>query len=226
MSPDPTRRGTTWFRRPGEGQPGTLNAAYQLLDLPVVVGRAEQEALLGVSHATLLERVGAVAGAFRGFALLPGDRVLLDLPDGEDLALALLAAVRLGVVAVLVPPGVSVETLTRVIDATEPGVVLTEDDVTVGLALVDAEHEPEAVVVRGQSAGAAVPWELMVKAGRTDPAGAADLSPDAPAVLRWPGGDSDDGDATLRLTGDLADRLAALEAPYALGALLDAFRDA
>ncbi|GGF38659.1 hypothetical protein GCM10011519_10310 [Marmoricola endophyticus] len=212
----------TWFKRPGDDQPGTLNASYQLLDRAILDGRAEEEALPGTRAATLLERVGAFAGVLRGFALVPGDRVLLDLPDGEELAVALLAAVRLGVVAVLLPPGSP--DLAAAVDSTEPGVVVTADDVAVGLALADAEHEPGAVVVLGQSAGVAVPWDVVMRAGRTDPAGCADLSPDAPALILWPGGG--DERATVRLTGDLAARLAALGPAYDLGALLGAFRSA
>lgn len=214
----------TWFKKPGPDKPGTLNAAYQLLDRAVVAGRSETEALPGLSTVTLLERVGAFAGVLRGFALVPGDRVLLDLPDDEELAVALLAAVRLGVVAVVLPPGSGDPgDVAAALDSTEPGVVVTADDVAVGLALADAEHEPGAVVVLGESAGEAVPWDVVMRAGRSDPAGCADLPPDAPAVVVWPGGGEER--ATVRLTGDLAERLAALEAPYDLGALLGAFRE-
>lgn len=209
--------GPSWFRRPGDEQPGTLNAAYQLLDRAVVAGRAEDEALPGTSVARLLERVGSFAGALRGFALTPGDRVLLHLPDGEELAVALLGAARLGVVAVVVTPGTSAAGLAGALDATEPGVVVSDDDATVALALADAEHVPADVVVLGESTGASVSWDLVMKAGRTDPAGVTDLGPDDPAVIVWP-------NATIRTTGELATRLAALEAPYPLGVLLDAFR--
>lgn len=211
-----------WFRKPDETQAGTLNASYQLLDRAVVAGRAEEPALPGLDHANLLERVGAFAGVLRGFGQAPGDTVVLDLPDGEDLVVALLAAVRLGVVPVLVPSGR--RDLVDVLDSAAPGVVVTDDGLAVSEVVAGAEHRPGAVIVRGESLGEAVSWDVVMRAGRTDPAGAADLAPGAPGVLVWP--TERGGRALVRSTGDLAERLAGLGAPYDVGVLLEAFRGA
>ena len=55
-----------WFRTPADGDPGTLNACYVALDLPVIRGRADDVALVidGTDHtfARLLTEVAACAG--------------------------------------------------------------------------------------------------------------------------------------------------------------------
>lgn len=180
-----------WFRKPTPTADdpyagGTLNLTYQLLDRPVVTGAADDLVLVDVrgewSHARLLELVAAFGGVLRGFGVTPGDRVLVDLPDGVDAVVALLASARVGAVSVKAPAGLSDDELGMVVASSTPGVVVTDRPglPVAASAVVTTHREP---------AGGAVPWETVMKAGRTDPAGAADVTSDAASALVWPLGD-------------------------------------
>lgn len=146
----------TWFRAPSDGDPGTLNACYNALDIHVVRGRADDVALaLGdVRHsfARLLTEAAACAGVLRAFGVGAGDEVALGALPGEVGVLAALAVARVGAVASYdVPAGAAA---TVWLGTAEDGVVFAVD-------------------------GEQVPWDVAMRAGRTDPAGCADVRGDA-----------------------------------------------
>ena len=148
--------GVTWFRAPTGDQPGTLNACYNALDIHVVRGHADDVAAhLDGSERTfawLLTEVAACAGVLRAFGVDVGDQVALgSVPQGT------------GVIAVLA--------------AARVGAVVQYDD-SAGAA--------GKVVIRGGPGGVAfavdgedVPWDVAMRAGRTDPAGCADVPGEA-----------------------------------------------
>ena len=157
--------GLTWFRPPTDDHPGILNACYNALDIHVVRGRADHVAAdLDGSERTfawLLTEVAACAGVLRAFGVDVGDQVVLgSVPQGAGVV-AVLAAARVG-------------------------------------ALVQYDDTPGAagkVAVRGGSDGIAfavdgddLPWDVAMRAGRTDPAGCADVPGDA--VLSRHGADT------------------------------------
>ena len=145
-----------WFRAPTAGDPGTLNACYNALDIHVIRGRAEDVALTDPggdwTFARLLTEVGACAGVLRAFGVGVGDRVAIGrVPRATGVVVAL-ATARVGAVSVYDdPPPADVA---MVVSDTAHGVVLT----------ADAE---------------ALPWDIARRAGRTDPAGCADVAGDA-----------------------------------------------
>ena len=157
--------GVTWFRAPSDGHPGILNACYNALDIHVVRGRADDAAvhLDGTEHtfAWLLTEVAACAGVLRAFGVDVGDQVALGgVPQGTTVV-TVLAAARVGaVVQYDDSPGATGKVVVR--SATD-GVVLSAD-------------------------GQDVPWDVAMRAGRTDPAGCADVPGDA--VLARHGADS------------------------------------
>ncbi len=148
-------REVAWFRPPA-GDPGTLNACYNALDIHVIRGRAEDVALDEPSgawtFAHLLTEVAACAGVLRAFGIGPGDEVALGpVPRVSGIVVAL-AAARVGAVSVYDdPPAADVP---MIVTATAEGVVLAAD-------------------------GEELPWEVAQRAGRTDPAGCADVPGDA-----------------------------------------------
>lgn len=155
----------SWFRAPSGDDPGTLNACYHALDLPVIRGQADEVALdLGDeprTYAWLLTEVAACAGVLRAFGVAVGDRVVLGaLPPEVGVVVALAVARVGGEVAYDDTAG-----------AEGPVVVRTHDDGVV--FRVDGED---------------LPWDVALRAGRTDPAGCADVPGDA--VLARHGADS------------------------------------
>jgi propionyl-CoA synthetase len=198
-----------WFRRPtptprDANAGGTLNVTFQLLDRAVVAGASDATVLKDdsgeVSHATLLERVAAFGGVLRGFGVVPGDRVLVELAAGRHAVVALLATARIGAAGVTVPAGLPEPEMVRVVGATRPRMVVTADDEVMARVLAQCAHRPGAVVTTGEPASGSdsLPWETVQRAGRTDPAPAAELFAGSPSVLLWP---ADPGcDVRLRTT--------------------------
>lgn len=150
-----------WFRAPTDGDPGTLNACYVALDLPVIRGRADEVALVldGTDHtfARLLTEVAACAGVLRAFGVEVGDEVALGRLPAETAVVAALAVARVGGVASYdesASPSAKVR-----LTATDAGVVLV-------------------------AGGDEVAWDVAMRAGRTDPAGCADVPGDAVLARR------------------------------------------
>ncbi|NPD03081.1 hypothetical protein HN031_00055 [Nocardioides sp. zg-1308] len=146
----------TWFRAPADGDPGTLNACYNALDIHVIRGRADDVALTLAgkerTFAWLLTEVAACAGVLRAFGVGIGDRVVLGSLPPEEGVLVALAVARVGAEAAYDDsPGA--EGRVR-LGSTDAGVVLTVD-------------------------GEDVPWDVAMRAGRTDPAPCADVPGDA-----------------------------------------------
>jgi hypothetical protein len=150
-----------WFRPPA-GDAGTLNACYNAVDIHVIRGRAEQVALLDgerpVTFARLLTEVGAFAGVLQAFGVRMGDEVVvLDVPPFEDTVLQL-ACARVG------------------------AVVFRELSPTPGLAVVGSagSHDVGAVPLITVDDSGELDWPTAMRAGRTDPAGCAEVPGDAP----------------------------------------------
>jgi acyl-coenzyme A synthetase/AMP-(fatty) acid ligase len=146
----------TWFRSPTDDDPGTLNACYDALDLHVIRGRADEVALtLGENEHTfawLLTEVAACAGVLRAFGIGVGDRVVLGSVPAETAAIVVLAVARVGAVTAYDDSaGAAGPVVVREVDG---GVVFS----------IDVED---------------VPWDVAMRAGRTDPAGTADVPGDA-----------------------------------------------
>lgn len=171
----------TWFRKPVDGRPGSLNLCFNAVDRHVIHGGAEAPALLltrgQVDFANLLERVGALAGAFRALGVGPGDRVVLALADPEDLVVAELACARLGAVyAATETPGAA--DLAATVDQHRPVLAVTAYPPAFGT------HTPAACLVRGVEPADPqrdLDWDVAIAAGRTDSAPCAEIAPDATA---------------------------------------------
>ncbi|MET0997167.1 MAG: AMP-binding protein [Marmoricola sp.] len=148
-----------WFRPPA-GDTGTLNACYNAVDIHVIRGRAEQVALLDgerpVTFARLLTEVGAFAGVLQAFGVGLGDEVVvLDLPPLED-TLAQLACARVG------------------------AVLFREPSAAPALAVVGTAggHVFGAVPLITVDDTGELDWATAMRAGRTDPAGCAEVPGD------------------------------------------------
>ena len=150
-----------WIHRPTapDGTDGTLNLCFNALDRHVVHGRADEPAIANdrqTSYARLLEDVAAFGGVLRAFGVGPGDTVVARLPQGRDALVALLASTRLGAIHVIEEP--------------------EGDEATLTVA--------GAVIRRsGESAPDDLDWDVLLRAGRTDPAPCAEVLATAPALV-------------------------------------------
>lgn len=161
------RTDLTWFRAPGADRPGTTNLCYHALDRRVINGDATASALTSAGRtydvASLLEEVGALAGAMRGFDLRPGQVVAIGLADPLVRSLATLAAFRLG--------GVVADS------AEEAAMVLTDGSIAPVDGVPALLHGLESRDPVWQ-----LEWEFALAAGRTDPAPVVDVAGDAPSL--------------------------------------------
>src|ERR1035437_1644172 len=85
-----------------------FNASEWLVDRHVEAGAGARVALLSgdatISYEELLDSIRAAAGGLRRLGVRPEERVMMILRDGPDLAIAILAAMRIGAVALPVNP--------------------------------------------------------------------------------------------------------------------------
>ena len=145
-----------WFRPPADGDPGTLNACYEALDIHVIRGRADDVAATvdgrELSFARLLTEVAACAGVLRAFGTGLGDRVVVGELPPEPRVVVALAVARVGALAAYdnTPGAEGRVRIGAVGDGT-------------GFAVDDDELD----------------WDVAMRAGRTDPAGCADVPGDA-----------------------------------------------
>jgi acyl-CoA synthetase (AMP-forming)/AMP-acid ligase II len=169
-----------WIHRPGGGaaDEGTLNLCFNALDRHVVRGLADEVAVrvdrltagrVERTFAQLLEDVAAFGGVLRAFGVAPGERVLSRLPMGFQGLVAALAATRVGAVHVLVE---EYDDPVAPLAAHRPVVVLAEGrDAALVTALAASAERPRATVWRGDVPdGHDLEWDVLMRAGRTDPA--------------------------------------------------------
>jgi len=199
----------SWF--PG----GRTNTCYNALDRHVERGRAGQAALVydspvtGTkivwSYAELRDRVAQFAGALSGLGVLPGDRVLIYMPNIPEAVIGMLACARLGAVHSVVFGGFAPNELaTRIRDA-RPRVILAAScgieagrtipykpllDLAIELA---AEARPEHCVIlqREQAEATLVPgrdleWDAL--ASQAKPADCVSVASTDPLYILYTSG--------------------------------------
>jgi acyl-CoA synthetase (AMP-forming)/AMP-acid ligase II len=182
-----------WIRRPSspDAGDGTLNLCFNALDRQVVRGLADEVALrvdrytagrTELSFARLLEEVGAFGGVLRAFGVGPGERVLSRLPMGAEGLVAALATTRLGGVHVISDPYADP---VAALATHRPAVALAEgSDSRLVDALAAATEHPRATIWRGDPPdGQDLEWDVLMRAGRTDPAPTAEVPASAEAFV-------------------------------------------
>jgi propionyl-CoA synthetase len=194
----------------------TLNTCYNALDRHVVAGHADRLALVYDSpvtetkqrftYAELLEKVAAFAGALRGFGVDKGDRVVIYMPMIPEAVIAMLACARLGAVHSVVFGGFAPHELAVRIDDAEPKVIVSascgieptrvvEYKPMLDRALELATHKPGACVIKQRpqvtadlSGARDVDWDVVMKAGATEPAGCVEVAATDPLYVLYTSG--------------------------------------
>ena len=114
---------------------GLVNTCYNLLDVHVENGRAEQVALIYDSPVTgivksytyreLLNEVALFAGALRQQGVEKGDRVIIYMPMVPEAVIAMLACARIGAVHSIVFGGFAADELATRINDARPKVIVS-----------------------------------------------------------------------------------------------------
>src|SRR6185295_11062400 len=114
---------------------GLLNTCYNLLDVHVENGRADQSALIYDSPVTgivksytyrnLLNEVATFAGALRQQGVEKGDRVIIYMPMVPEAVIAMLACARIGAVHSVVFGGFAADELATRINDARPKVIVS-----------------------------------------------------------------------------------------------------
>ena len=155
--------------------PGQLApTCFDALDAHVVGGAADRVALTGAgqswTYARLLEEVAAFGGVLRHCGVVPGDRVLVALPAVPEAVVAVLAGSRIGATHDLVDraPGLGEPAKVLVTASTETYVVdsLDRDGGVADVVLVKQRDGGEWPLLDGRD----YDWDVVMRAGRTDPA--------------------------------------------------------
>jgi mycobactin salicyl-AMP ligase len=146
----------------------------------------------GLSYAELDERADRAAAGLRGLGVAPGDRVLLQLPNGREFAAALFGLLRAGAIPVMCLPGHRAAELghfAAVSGATAlviPTAANGFDYPAMAGELVDDHPSLKHVIVDGDP-GKFTAWTQLCEQGTAEsPAPAAD--PEMPALLLVSGG--------------------------------------
>ena len=114
---------------------GLVNTCYNLLDVHVENGRAEQVALIYDSPVTgvvkwytyreLLNEVALFAGALRNHGVEKGDRVIIYMPMVPETVIAMLACARIGAIHSVVFGGFAADELATRINDARPKVIVS-----------------------------------------------------------------------------------------------------
>ena len=199
-------------------------------------GHAERTALIYDSaysgerrhftYAELLEHVAAFAGALQQLGVGKGDRVVVYLPMIPEAAIAMLACARIGAVHSVVFGGFAPAELAVRIDDAQPKVVVSascgvepsrvlEYKPILDNALERANHTPDAVIVKQRPQveaalveGRDLDWDLVMKAGRADPAGCVEVAATDPLYILYTSGTTGKPKGVVRDNGGHAVALA------------------
>ncbi|OPY11945.1 MAG: Acetyl-coenzyme A synthetase [Syntrophus sp. PtaB.Bin001] len=205
---------------------GKLNVSHNCLDRHLA-GRADQIAIVWegddptvsrfFTYRRLHEEVCKFADALKSLGLRRGDRVTLYLPMIPELAVAMLACTRIGVVHSIVFGGFSPESLADRIRDCQSRVVITADEgLRGGKTLPSKENTDKAVekcpvvekVIVVRHTGGKVPWtpgrdlewdELMDKATADCPA--EEMDAEDPLFILYTSGSTGKPKGVLHTTG-------------------------
>ena len=150
--PLPAQMPKLLFDAPELQFPRQLNAVEELLDKAAHKGFAQRPMLrsdsLTLSYAQALDRVNRIAQVLvQDFGLLPGNRVLLRGGNSIGLALAWLAVVKAGLVAVATMPLLRAKELGDIIDKAQPVLALCDARLLQELQLARTQYPVLKTVV-------------------------------------------------------------------------------
>jgi mycobactin salicyl-AMP ligase len=166
------------------------DAAQQWPDRPAVSdGDARGQRL---SYAELDERANRAAAGLAGLGIVPGDRVLLQLPNGCEFAVALFALLRAGAIPVMCLPGHRAAELGHFAAVSEATALVIPDtangfDYRSMARQMRHDHRALRHVIVDGDCGPFVPWSQVCATAARAPA-VPPADPELPALLLVSGG--------------------------------------
>ncbi len=148
-----------------------FNCSEWLVDRHVEGGNGARVAFLSgdsaVTYAELLDAVVAAAGGLRRLGVRPEERVLIILRDGPELAVALLAAIRIGAVALPVNPLLPARDLVAIARDSRARFAIVGADAAPLIAALSADAPDLTALVRvGDASEATGPlWSEVIAGG-------------------------------------------------------------
>ena len=184
----------TVSQTPGHGYrviPDKLNVERDVLEASIARGCGRRAALVGdfgiVTYETLHRRVDAVAAALRNLGLKRGDLVLIKMGNSAEFAVAFLAAVKLGVIPVLVNSLLTAVELTAVLEQTLPQVIFTETSRSSAVRELRGSNLFKQVVCAGATEGKEIAFASL-ESNSAAAADTADTRSDDPAFIVYTSG--------------------------------------
>ena len=171
--------------------PEKLNLAHDVLEASLARGCGQRPALVGdfgiVTYEALQQRVNAVAAGLLDLGLKRGDLVLLKMSNSPEFAVAFLAAVKLGVIPVLVNSLLTAVELTAVLEQSMPQLVFTEASRSGAVRELSGSGFFTHVVCAGEAARNEIPFAAL-DANSAKAVAAADTRSDEPAFIVYTSG--------------------------------------
>ncbi len=139
-----------------------------------------------ISYRTLDRDAAALARSLAQAGVVPGDRVALYLPNTPEFALAYLATLRLGAIAVSVNAIFKSEEVKYILNDSAAKVVFTVADILGNVPRADCPSVEHVVLCEGDGAGE--PLAHWIARGADTPAPVRSMKPDDPAALLYSSG--------------------------------------
>ena len=171
--------------------PEKLNIEYDVLESSIARGCGPRPALVGgfgvVTYEALQRRVNAVAAGLLDLGLKRGDLVLAKMSNSPEFAVVFLAAVKLGLVPVLVNSLLTAVELTAVLEQTRPQLVFTETSRSDAVRELSGSGLFKYVVCAGEAARNEISFAAL-GANSVEVAAAVDTRSDEPAFIVYTSG--------------------------------------
>ena len=171
--------------------PAKLNLAVEALDATIASGSGEKTALIGehgtTTYSDLQRRVNSLAKSFAALGIRRGDHALIRMGNSVEFAAAFLAAVKLGVVPVLVNSLLSAAELRTVLEEVRPKLICTEATRADAVRELRCSGLIDKVICAGGAAEAEIPFETLT-AQASAAVQPADTGADEPAFIVYTSG--------------------------------------
>jgi acyl-coenzyme A synthetase/AMP-(fatty) acid ligase len=172
--PPPVQADRPW---PGyRAYPERLNLAREVLEHSLERGLGNKAALIAdnrtVSYEALHGLIDSAAAKLPALGIKQGDLVLITMGNSPEFAVAFLAAVKLGIIPVLVNSSLSARELESVVEQCRPQAVFTESSRAAAVRELRAAGLLTRVICAGAPQDGEIPFESLVH----DPRGCAETA--------------------------------------------------